>query len=75
MSLTGLIALISLIVNKFKPALANKFYVVVLLFSILSFVSMARVGYLGGKIRHTELNTSAINQSLPTNGGEQEEED
>jgi|APLak6261662433_1056034.scaffolds.fasta_scaffold00608_2 uncharacterized membrane protein len=75
MSITGLFAIVSLIVAKIKPAVSNKFFVVVLLFSILSFISMARVGYLGGKIRHTELNTSTTNQSLPANGGEQEEED
>jgi hypothetical protein len=35
---------------------------------------MARVGYLGGKIRHTELNDN-ISKTAPSNGLEEREEE
>ncbi|MBL7767207.1 MAG: hypothetical protein JNJ58_14000 [Chitinophagaceae bacterium] len=52
MEAAGLLALISFIVKW------DKIHFIVLLVTVLSFVAMARTGYLGGQIRHTELNTS-----------------
>lgn len=67
MSITGALALISIIVSKLQPAIAHKTFFVLLVFSFFSFAAMARVGYLGGKIRHTELN-EIVSQKAPSNG-------
>jgi hypothetical protein len=45
-----------------------------LILSIFSFAAMARVGYLGGKIRHTELNENIV-KSAPSNKPEEREEE
>jgi uncharacterized membrane protein len=66
MSITGFLALISIVVSKIKPALTLRVCYVLLLFSTISFAAMARVGYLGGKIRHTELNDN-ISKTAPSN--------
>lgn len=74
MSITAVIALISIIVSKQKPELAHKTFFVLIIFSFFSFAAMARVGYLGGKIRHTELNSN-VSQKAPANGIEAHEEE
>jgi uncharacterized membrane protein len=74
MSITGFLALISIVVSKIKPALTLRVCYVLLLFSTISFAAMARVGYLGGKIRHTELNDN-ITKTAPSNGLEEREEE
>jgi uncharacterized membrane protein len=74
MSITGFLALISIIVSKIKPALTHKVFYVLIIFSFFSFASMARVGYLGGQIRHTELNDN-ITKTAPSNGLEEREEE
>ena len=74
MSATGFLALISIIVSKIKPALTHKVFYVLIIFSFFSFASMARVGYLGGQIRHTELNDN-ITKTAPSNGLEEREEE
>jgi len=74
MSITGFLALISIVVSKIKQALTLKACYVLLLFSTISFAAMARVGYLGGKIRHTELNDN-ISKTAPSNGLEEREEE
>jgi uncharacterized membrane protein len=73
MSITGFLALISIVVSKIKPALTLRVCYVLLL-STISFAAMARVGYLGGKIRHTELNDN-ITKTAPSNGLEEREEE
>jgi uncharacterized membrane protein len=45
---------------------------IILLISIISFGLVARTGYLGGQIRHTELNSNAASQE---NGNEKEDKD
>jgi uncharacterized membrane protein len=74
MSVTGFLALISIIVSKIKPALTQKAFYALLVFTVISFVAMARVGYLGGQIRHTELNEN-ITKTAPSNGLEEQEEE
>lgn len=56
--LLGASALIGIVVTLKKSPLMNKTAIAVLLLSLLSFGLVARAGYLGGKIRHTELGTS-----------------
>ena len=74
MSITGFLALISIIVSKIKPALTQKAFYALLVLTFISFAAMARVGYLGGQIRHTELNET-ITKTAPSNGLEEQEEE
>lgn len=53
--LVGASALIGIVVTLKKSPLTNKTAIVILLLSLLSFGLVARTGYLGGKIRHTEV--------------------
>lgn len=57
----GLTALFACILTYTKSTLASSFAFVVLLFSIISFGLVARAGYLGGQIRHTEIVNTPIN--------------
>lgn len=76
MSITGFLALLSLFFNKIKPEFGNKFSWIVLVMTIVSFISMANVGFYGGKIRHTELNGTLVNnQAQPSAVATEEEED
>ncbi len=74
MSITGLLALITIIITKKIPAQIHKSFFVLIVFSFFSFAAMARVGYLGGKIRHTELYESVLSKTPPSNIDEQEED-
>ncbi len=68
LSALGLSSIVALYLT-FKKFIFNKvFAIVVLVISLLSFVCVARTGYLGGQIRHTEINT-------PANGTPMQEKD
>lgn len=56
MEITGIIGLAGLIFSKINTKIAKVLTTLLLIASFASFVLMARTGYLGGKIRHTELN-------------------
>lgn len=73
MVITGITALSTMVITKVKPHLAKRAYLMLLLCCILSFTGMARAGYLGGKIRHTELTSN--NQQHAPQQHEAEEED
>ena len=72
MMATGLTALISLIIQfkskTYKPALNY----MVALFALICFAAMARTGYLGGQIRHTEISSTA---NINANGLEMKAKD
>lgn len=74
MSVTGILAIISIIITYKLPAQIHKTFFVLIIFSSFSFATMARVGYLGGKIRHTELNESVLSKTPPSKIGNQEED-
>ncbi len=57
--LTGIAALAGLII-KSKELLSSGIYIaLMILFASVSAISISYTGYLGGQIRHTELNASA----------------
>lgn len=62
----GVTALSALIFTIMKSSVAGILAWVTLFISIMSFVLIARVGYLGGQIRHTQLNppTEVVRQDL-----------
>ena len=72
MMTTGLTALITLIIQfkskTYKPALNY----MVALFALICFAAMARTGYLGGQIRHTEISSTA---TINANGLEMKAKD
>jgi len=70
--LTGLLSFIVLILDYLKKLVTKKLIWVVLISSILSSITISRVGYLGGLIRHSqEIN---VDESTLQNHEEGEEE-
>ncbi|MEO7314631.1 MAG: hypothetical protein ABIW47_05575 [Ginsengibacter sp.] len=68
----GGMSLIALVVSRFKIPFAKSTSTIILLFSLVSFGLVARTGYLGGQIRHTEIATGAIQNN---HGGEAGDKD
>ena len=60
----GIIALVSLLLTYKKLVVANKAAYITLFVSIVSFALIARTGYLGGQIRHTEINATVSQEML-----------
>jgi len=57
------VASIGGVILALKNSLITRFVAFIILFiSLISFGLVARTGYLGGQIRHTELNPSSINK-------------
>jgi uncharacterized membrane protein len=61
----GASSIFGIIMHLRKPALSRGIATVILIISIISFFLIARTGYLGGQIRHTETN-SAIPVTIQT---------
>ena len=55
----GVIALLGLFLTLRKSSFIKPIALVILFVSLISFVLVARTGYLGGQIRHTEVNADA----------------
>jgi uncharacterized membrane protein len=53
-------SLIALFISRYKVSLIKSTSTVILIFSLISFGLVARTGYLGGQIRHTEISNNAI---------------
>ncbi len=68
----GLASILGLVLTIRKSPLTKIIAFVILIISIISFGLVARTGYLGGKIRHTELTSPQIIKGQETN---QEEND
>lgn len=59
----GVASILGVVITLKKSHLTKTVSTVILLISVISFGLAARTGYLGGKIRHTELNkTTVVNQ-------------
>ena len=63
----GGISVIALVMNRFKTSFTKSISTLILLISIISFGLVARTGYLGGQIRHTEISSGTIQNN---HGGE-----
>lgn len=81
MGATGIAAVMALFLNWQKSKAINLVYSIVFALSVMSFAAMARTGYYGGQIRHTELSSgNPQNQSEQGAGenqmkGEKEKDD
>jgi uncharacterized membrane protein len=56
----GLISLVGMYIIRKKTALSRKMAIVILILSLFSFSVVLRTGWLGGQIRHTEMNDKSI---------------
>jgi formate hydrogenlyase subunit 3/multisubunit Na+/H+ antiporter MnhD subunit len=79
MELTALVSIAALFFSWQKNRIASSFFMFVMILSLLSFAAMARTGYLGGQIRHTELKSAGDVIPQPgnpdTNKKEKEDDD
>lgn len=66
----GITSILGLYLTIKKSSQASTASLIVMVVSIISFVLVARTGYLGGQIRHTEVNTGA-----PQQGNSEEDND
>lgn len=72
----GAISLVGMFLSLKNHPLSRTIAFVALTVSLISFGLVARTGYLGGQIRHTELNPNASNQLGQGNeGGEKDGDD
>lgn len=60
----GVVALAALFLTIKKSPYSRTIAIGTLILSLVSFGIIARTGYLGGQIRHTELNSAPISQQL-----------
>jgi len=58
MGITGVVSLITLLMKLKKHRQTNLVFVLAFILSVVCFASMARTGYLGGQIRHTEISST-----------------
>ena len=72
MGVTGVAALIALFLSFQKRAIAKTAFLATFIFSLICFAAMARTGYYGGQIRHTEI-SSATAAGTEQNNNEQGE--
>jgi uncharacterized membrane protein len=76
MIVLGLVSIVSAILTWRKKGKSRTWAWVTLLVALFSFSVIARTGYLGGKIRHTEISGgNAGGDGVEQGGGEEEEED
>jgi uncharacterized membrane protein len=68
----GLVSVFALVEVRYKTSLLRFTAAFTLILSLISFGLIARTGYLGGQIRHTEISTGALQNS---GGGQTEKDD
>ena len=66
----GVISIVGLYLTIKKSSLAHMISILTLLVTLISFGLVARTGYLGGQLRHTEISTAS-----PTQDGGEEDSD
>ena len=71
----GVVSILGLFFTIKKLPLANAFSIFILFISLISFGLVARTGFLGGQIRHTELNSTNDNFKPTENVSENEIEE
>ena len=69
----GGMSVIALVLSRFKTSFSKSTSTIILLISLISFGLVARTGYLGGQIRHTEISTNATQNNH--HGSEAREKD
>jgi uncharacterized membrane protein len=76
MEALGLLSLVTLLMGWNKERLSKPMVLVATVLSLATFASMARTGYLGGQIRHSEIRSSmATAGNAEADGGDSESDD
>lgn len=70
----GIASLLTIYLAYIKNTFSKSTTTLTLFLAVISFVLVARTGYLGGQIRHTEI-TSNTTQNASEQGGEQDDDD
>lgn len=70
--ISGVASLLGLFLTLRKSSLIKSVALITLFISLTGFVLVARTGYLGGQIRHTEINSDPV---LPEQSGKNEKKD
>ncbi|HOY11897.1 MAG TPA: hypothetical protein PLY70_02105 [Saprospiraceae bacterium] len=70
----GVMSLVALFVSRYKTSLIKTVSIAVLLLSLISFGLVARTGYLGGQIRHTEIGNVAVQSNAGVESGEMDDD-
>lgn len=70
----GVLSLIALAVDRFKTSWIKSTAFIILVVSLISFGLVARTGYLGGQIRHTEIANGTIQNTGGAEGGEKDDD-
>jgi uncharacterized membrane protein len=74
MIILGIISLYGLFVTYKNKRYEKSVSLIILFFSLLSFSIVARTGWLGGQIRHTEISNAPVqNSSGPVNSGKDDD--
>jgi len=70
----GASSLLALYVTIKNSIYAKTIALITFFISIVSFVLVARTGYLGGQIRHTEISSTAVQNNNGQKGGEKDDD-
>lgn len=69
----GVASLVGIFTTIKKPQLARIHAIIILFISLISFGLIARTGYIGGQIRHSEINPSNTNPAQEDNNKEDDD--
>ncbi|WP_224746244.1 hypothetical protein [Mucilaginibacter glaciei] len=72
LTVVGVVSMAGIFVTWKSPSLVRPLALIALIVSLIGFGLIARTGYLGGQIRHTEIGTNAV---LPANRGNGKDND
>ena len=72
LSILGVASVIGLFISLKKSPLSRTIAIITLIISLISFGLITRTGYLGGQIRHTEINSSS---PIPIQNSDKEKND
>lgn len=72
--IVGIFSLVGIYFNKTKSTFAKPVATITLFLTLISFGLVARTGYLGGQIRHTEIASGTL-QTAGEQGGDQDGDD
>lgn len=75
LSIVGIFSLIGIYLIHTKSAFAKTIAIAIIFLAVISFGLVARTGYLGGQIRHTEIASGAVQNGGDKSGEKDSDED
>ncbi len=70
----GILSVLALVVSRFRKSGVKSTAIIILLLSLVSFGLVARTGYLGGQIRHTEISDPDVQNTVGSEAGEKDDD-